>query len=40
MTPLATINGDAISTVGDRVQVGAGSSAGLWPLVEGVGDDA
>lgn len=38
VTPHATINGDAISTVGDRVQVGAGSSAGLWPLVEGVGD--
>lgn len=37
--PLARINGQAIATVTDEVNVGAGSSAGRWPIVTGVGDD-
>jgi phage baseplate assembly protein V len=28
-------NGERVARVGDRVQVGSGSSAGLWPIVEG-----
>jgi len=28
-------DGKRLARVGDRVQVGAGSSAGLWPIVEG-----
>jgi len=35
----ATINGEAIATVTDLVEVGSGSSAGLWPIKTGVGDD-
>ena len=35
----ATINGQAIATVTDEVDVGSGSSAGRWPIVTGVGDD-
>ena len=27
--------GEKVARIGDRVQVGAGSSAGLWPIVEG-----
>lgn len=34
----ATINGEAIATVTDEVEVGGGSSAGRWPIVTGVGD--
>ena len=33
--PLVIANGSPISRVGDNVNVGAGSSSGLWPLVEG-----
>ena len=32
---LGTTGGARIARVGDRVQVGSGSSAGLWPIVEG-----
>ncbi|MEM7025586.1 MAG: phage baseplate assembly protein [Pseudomonadota bacterium] len=35
----ARINGEAIATVTDEVEVGSGSSAGRWPIVTGVGDD-
>jgi len=35
----ATINGNAIATVGDFVQVQGGSSAGRHPIVTGVGED-
>lgn len=34
-----TVNGKAVATVDDLVEVGAGSSAGRWPIVTGVGDD-
>jgi len=32
-----TINGKAVPTITDTVAVGAGSSAGQWPIVTGVG---
>ncbi|MEM9369563.1 MAG: phage baseplate assembly protein V [Pseudomonadota bacterium] len=33
--PTVTADGQPVSRITDRVQVGSGSSAGLWPLVEG-----
>ena len=33
--PLVIAHGSPVSRIADRVNVGAGSSAGLWPLVEG-----
>ncbi|MEM7746073.1 MAG: phage baseplate assembly protein V [Pseudomonadota bacterium] len=36
--PSMTVNGEAVATVTHLVQVGAGSSAGQWPIVTGVGD--
>lgn len=38
VTPEATINGDHIATITDKVDVKSGSSKGLWPIVTGVGN--
>ena len=32
---LGDIGGKPVARIGDKVNVGAGSSAGLWPIVEG-----
>ena len=32
---LGAEDGPRVARIGDRVQVGSGSSAGLWPIVEG-----
>lgn len=34
---LGADGGKRVARIGDRVQVGAGSSAGMWPIVEGSG---